>query len=120
MLSPAGLRIIKSLLRPSIAGLGLELALELGEILADMLELGLVDEDGEIEADVFAKKQTELRDRLASLKLQLDAIDRSSDEMTDLVSKVFELPTGRRNSKLRNEKALRRSRRRASCPVESG
>lgn len=47
--------------------------------------------DGELEADVFAKKQTELRDRLASLKLQLDAIDRSNDEMADLVSKVFEL-----------------------------
>jgi len=37
--------------------------------------------DGELEAVVFAKKQVELRDRLALLKLQVDAIDRSTDEM---------------------------------------
>ncbi len=47
--------------------------------------------DGEIDADTIAKKQTELRDRLASLKLQMDALDRNRDEMADLVSKVFEL-----------------------------
>lgn len=47
--------------------------------------------DGEIDAEVFAKKQTELRDRLASPKLQMDALDRNRDEMADLVSKVFEL-----------------------------
>ena len=45
----------------------------------------------EIDLDTFAKKQTELRDRLAKLKLQLDVIDRSHDEMADLAVKVFEL-----------------------------
>lgn len=47
--------------------------------------------DGEIDAETFATKQVELRDRLAALKLQMDAVDRSNDEMADLVSKVFEL-----------------------------
>ena len=45
----------------------------------------------EIDLDTFAKKQTELRDRLTKLKLQLDVIDRSHDEMADLAVKVFEL-----------------------------
>ncbi len=45
----------------------------------------------EIDADIFAGKQTELRDRIAGLKLQLDVIDRSHDEMCDLAVKVFEL-----------------------------
>jgi hypothetical protein len=45
----------------------------------------------EIDGDVFAAKQTELRDRIANLKLQLDVIDRSHDEMCDLAVKVFEL-----------------------------
>lgn len=103
--------------------------------------------DGEIDADIFANKKTELRDRMASLKLQMDSLDRNRDEMADLVSKVFELSqtlwekwlTADYHCKrrileiiclnfrlddvtrmLRNEKALRRSRRRASCPVESG
>ncbi len=38
----------------------------------------------EIDADIFTGKQTELRDRIADLKLQLDVIDRSHDEMCDL------------------------------------
>jgi hypothetical protein len=45
----------------------------------------------DIDQETFAKKQTELRDRLASIKLQLDVVDRSHDEMTDLAAKVFEL-----------------------------
>jgi hypothetical protein len=46
----------------------------------------------EVEADTFAKKnQADLRDRLANLKLQLDALDRSHDETADLAAKVFEL-----------------------------
>jgi site-specific DNA recombinase len=45
----------------------------------------------EIDAELFAAKQTALRDRIASLKLQLDVIDRSHDEMCDLAVKVFEL-----------------------------
>jgi hypothetical protein len=44
----------------------------------------------EIDADIFAGKQTELRDRLAGLKLQLDVIDRSHDEMCDQAVKVTE------------------------------
>ena len=44
-----------------------------------------------VDQETFVKKQTELRDRLASVKLQLDLVDRSHDEMTDLAAKVFEL-----------------------------
>ena len=40
---------------------------------------------------MFARKQTDPRDRVANLKLQLDVIDRSHDEMSDLPVKVFEL-----------------------------
>ena len=39
----------------------------------------------------FVRKQTELRDRLAAIKLQLDVLDRSHDETAELASKVFEL-----------------------------
>nr|MBA3484226.1 recombinase family protein [Pirellulales bacterium] len=46
---------------------------------------------GDIDQATFALKQTELRDRLASIKLQLDVLDRSHDEMTDLAVKAFEL-----------------------------
>ncbi len=46
---------------------------------------------GDIDQPTFAQKQTELRDRLASIKLQLDVLDRSHDEMTDLAVKAFEL-----------------------------
>jgi len=44
-----------------------------------------------IDQDTFARKSTELRDRLAAIKLQLDAVDRSHDETAELASKVFEL-----------------------------
>ena len=47
--------------------------------------------DEEIDHDLFAKKQTELRDRLASIKLQIDVLDRSKDETAELAVKVFEL-----------------------------
>jgi site-specific DNA recombinase len=46
---------------------------------------------GEVEADRFAKKQGELRDRLGNLRLLLDALNRSHDETVDLAAKVFEL-----------------------------
>lgn len=46
---------------------------------------------GDIDQQTFAHKQTELRDRVASIKLQLDAVDRSHDEMAELAVKVFEL-----------------------------
>ncbi len=45
----------------------------------------------EIDEPTFGRKGTELRDRMASIKLQLDAIDRSHDETAELTSKVFEL-----------------------------
>ncbi|MFN3160509.1 MAG: recombinase family protein [Rubinisphaera brasiliensis] len=45
----------------------------------------------EIDQDTFAAKHTELRDRLANIKLQLDVVDRSHDETAELAAKVFEL-----------------------------
>ena len=53
-----------------------------------LLNLRLEDE---IDEDIYARKSTQLRDRLASIKLQLDVVDRSRDETSDLASKVFEL-----------------------------
>jgi site-specific DNA recombinase len=47
--------------------------------------------DGQIDNDTFARKQTELRDRLASIMLQLEALNRSRDENAELASRVFEL-----------------------------
>jgi len=35
--------------------------------------------ENQIDEETFVRKQTELRDRLASIKLQLDAVDRSHD-----------------------------------------
>lgn len=45
----------------------------------------------DIDQETFARKHTEMRDRLASIKLQLDAVDRSHDETAELATKVFEL-----------------------------
>ncbi len=45
----------------------------------------------EVDADTFAAKQTELRDRIARLKLQIDASDRTHDENADIAIKAFEL-----------------------------
>jgi len=45
----------------------------------------------EVDAEVFSRKQAELRDRLTNLKLQLEVLDRSREEMSDLAVKVFEL-----------------------------
>lgn len=53
-----------------------------------LLNLRLNDE---IDQEAFARKHTELRDRLASIKLQLDVLDRSHDETAELAAKVFEL-----------------------------
>jgi hypothetical protein len=46
---------------------------------------------GEIDQDTFGRKHTEMRDRLAAIKLQLNVLDRSHDETAELASKVFEL-----------------------------
>lgn len=53
-----------------------------------LLDLRLADQ---IDEDTFASKQTELRDRIASLKVQIDSVTRSRDELTELALKVFEL-----------------------------
>jgi site-specific DNA recombinase len=53
-----------------------------------LLNLRLADD---IDQETYARKSTELRDRLAAIKLQLDALDRSHDETAELASKVFEL-----------------------------
>ena len=45
----------------------------------------------DIEQHTFARKHTEIRDRLAAIKLQLDAVDRGHDETAELAIKVFEL-----------------------------
>jgi site-specific DNA recombinase len=45
----------------------------------------------EIDEATFARKHMEMRDRLASIKLQLDVLDRSHDETAELAAKVFEL-----------------------------
>ena len=45
----------------------------------------------DIDQETIARKHTEFRDRLASIKLQLDVLNRSRDETAELASKVFEL-----------------------------
>ncbi len=45
----------------------------------------------QIDEDTFAAKHTELRDRTASIKLQIDVLDRSRDETAELAVKVFEI-----------------------------
>jgi site-specific DNA recombinase len=52
--------------------------------------LNLMLTDG-IDQAAFAAKGTELRDRLAAIKLQLDVLDRSRDETAELAVSVFEL-----------------------------
>jgi site-specific DNA recombinase len=47
--------------------------------------------DGQIDDNTFAQKNTELRDRLASIMLQLEALNRSRDENAELALRVFEL-----------------------------
>ena len=53
-----------------------------------LLNLRLLDE---INADTFAEKNTELRDRIAATTLQQEAADRGREEQADLAIKVFEL-----------------------------
>lgn len=70
-----------------------------------LLNLRLADD---IDHDVFGRKGTELRDRLASIKLQLDALDRSHDETAELASKVFELSQTLRQQWLTADYAAKR------------
>ncbi len=53
-----------------------------------LVNLRLADE---IDADTYARKGTELRDRVAGLELQLQACSRSRDECAELAIKTFEL-----------------------------
>lgn len=70
-----------------------------------LLNLHLLEE---IEADTFAAKQTELRDRAAKLKGQIDATDRSHDENADIVVKAFELSQNLRTKWLTADFAAKR------------
>jgi site-specific DNA recombinase len=58
----------------------------------------------DIYQESFAHKHTELRDRQASIKLQLDPVDRSHDETTELAARVFELLQTKRQQWLTPEK----------------
>ena len=53
-----------------------------------LLNLRLLDE---IDADIFARKSTEFRDRIAQLKMQVEACEQSKLKTSDLAMKVFEL-----------------------------
>jgi site-specific DNA recombinase len=53
-----------------------------------LLNLRLLEE---IEADTFAAKDTELRDRVGQIKLQIEVLDRNHDEDADIAIKAFEL-----------------------------
>ena len=61
-----------------------------------------------IDRETFARKHTEMRDRLASIKLQLDVLDRSHDETADLAAKVFELSQTLRSQWLTSDYAAKR------------
>ncbi|MGE0373913.1 MAG: hypothetical protein AB7Q45_00760 [Planctomycetaceae bacterium] len=62
----------------------------------------------EIDAEMFANKQTELRDREASLKLNMEALDRSHHEIADLAVKAFELSQTLREQWLTADHATKR------------
>ncbi len=62
----------------------------------------------DIDQETFARKHTELRDRLASIKLQLDVVDRSHDETAELAAKVFELSQTLRRQWLTADYAAKR------------
>jgi site-specific DNA recombinase len=53
-----------------------------------LLNLRLADE---IDADAFAMKKTELRDRIANTTLQMEVVDRDRGEQGELAIKTFEL-----------------------------
>ena len=66
----------------------------------------LLSED--IDQETFARKHTEMRDRLASIKLQRDVLDRSHDETAELAAKVFELSQKLRQQWLTADYAAKR------------
>ena len=66
----------------------------------------LLSED--IDQETFARKHTEMRDRLASIKLQRDVLDRSHHETAELAAKVFELSQKLRQQWLTADYAAKR------------
>ncbi|MBA4030437.1 MAG: recombinase family protein [Planctomyces sp.] len=64
--------------------------------------------EDQIDEPTFQRKQIELRDRLASIKLQLDVLDRSHDETGELALKVFELSQTLRQQWLTADYAAKR------------
>jgi hypothetical protein len=57
---------------------------------------------------VDSRKSMEIRDRMASLKLQVEALDRNHDETAELACKVFELSQTLRQQWLTAEYAEKR------------
>lgn len=70
-----------------------------------LLNLRLGDQ---IDEATFARKQTELRDRLASIKLQMEVLDRSHDETAEIAVKAFELSQTLREKWLTADYATKR------------
>src|SRR5208337_3299645 len=62
----------------------------------------------EIDQDTFAGKATELRDREAKLKLQIDATDLGRHENADIAIKAFELSQNLRAKWLTSDFAAKR------------
>ncbi|MBX3415940.1 MAG: hypothetical protein KF708_24880 [Pirellulales bacterium] len=70
-----------------------------------LVDLRLDDESDE---QTFADKRLDLADRISELKLNLEALDRGREEMTDLALKVFELSQTLRDKWLTAEPDVRR------------
>ncbi|GMU37841.1 MAG: recombinase family protein [Phycisphaerae bacterium] len=70
-----------------------------------LLNLRIADD---VDQETFARKHTELRDRLSSIKLQLDVLDRSHDETAELAAKVFELSQTLQNTWVSADYATKR------------
>ena len=64
--------------------------------------------DEEIDEHTFAEKRVDVADRISELKVNLEALDRGREEMTDLALKVFELSQTLRDKWLTAEADVRR------------
>jgi len=62
----------------------------------------------EIDEETFAGKRLDIADHISDLKLNLEALDRGRDEMTDLALKVFELLQTLRDKWVTSEPDVRR------------
>lgn len=71
-----------------------------------LLNMRLADE---VDQGTFAAKHTQFRDRLASIKLQLDVLDRSHDETAELAAKVFELSQALKSKWVSADYAVKRT-----------